>query len=368
MAAKRDYYEILGVSRTATDTDIKRAFRARAREYHPDINKDAAAEARFKEASEAYEILSDQRKRSAYDRLGHAGVSGAGYQSYGGFEGFSDIFDQFFGTGSRRGSRGPQRGADLRYDLEVSFEEAVFGTGTVLEIPTLRTCGHCAGSGAEPGSDETVCPSCHGSGEIRRIQQSMFGQFVNVVMCQRCRGEGRIAGDPCKQCVGQGREQRTQSVTVKIPAGVDNGQQVRLSGEGEAGPRGGPPGDLYVVLEVKEHSLFHRDGAEIHYEVPVTVAQAALGDQLTAPTLDGNESIRIPPGTQSGHSIRLRGRGVPYLRGSGRGDMYVTVRVVTPTRLTAEQRAHFEALAESLELESDEDKGFFDRVKEAFGG
>jgi len=367
MAAKRDYYEVLGIRQTATEAEIKRAFRARAREYHPDVNKAAGAETQFKEINEAYEVLSDTSKRASYDRFGHAGVNGSGYQSYAGFDAFSDIFDQFFGAGGRRGQRGPQRGSDLRYDLDISFEEAVFGSEKTLEIPALRACARCQGTGAEPNSGETVCPSCHGSGEIRRAQQSVFGQFVNVVMCDRCQGEGRIPGEPCTKCHGQGRERATRTVTVKIPAGVDNGQQVRLTGEGEAGPKGGPPGDLYVVLDVSDHPLFQRNGSQIEYELPITVAQAALGDEVEVPTLDGPETVKISPGTQSGQTIRLRLRGVPHLRGSGRGDMYVQVRVVVPTHLTHEQRAHFEALSATLQVEAEHEKGFFGRVKEAFG-
>lgn len=368
MADKRDYYEVLGVSRTATEVEIKRAFRSQARQYHPDVNREAGSEARFKEINEAYEVLSDDGKRSTYDRFGHAGVTGAGYQSSSGFEGFADIFDQFFGAGGSRSHRGPLRGSDLRYNLEIAFEEAAFGTQKVLDVPTLRACERCGGNGAEPDSIPISCPTCHGSGEIRRVQQSVFGQFVNVVMCERCQGDGRIAGDPCVKCRGQGREHTARKVTVKIPAGVDNGQQIRLTGEGEAGPKGGPAGDLYVVLEVSDHPLFQREGAQIQYELPITVTQAALGDEVSVPTVDGAQTVRIPAGTQSGHTIRLRGRGVPYLRGSGRGDMLVLVRVVIPTRLTHEQRLHFQALAESLELEPEEDKGFFGKVKEAFGG
>jgi molecular chaperone DnaJ len=368
MAAKRDYYEVLGVSKSATEVEIKRAFRARARQYHPDVNKDDGAEMRFKEINEAYEVLSDQSKRSTYDQFGHAGVNGAGYQNYAGFDGFADIFEQFFGAGGRRTQRGPQRGSDLRYDLRVSFEEAVFGSEKVLEVPTWRACSRCSGSGAEPDSGQTVCPTCHGSGEIRRVQQSVFGQFVNVVMCDRCHGEGRIAGETCHKCSGQGRERTTRHVTVKIPPGVDNGQQIRLTGEGEAGPRGGPTGDLYVVLDVADHPLFERDGFDIHYELPITVAQAALGDEVNVPTLDGSEELKIPAGTQGGHSIRLRGRGIPFLRGSGRGDMYVVTRVMIPTRLNHEQKDLFRALAESLSSEQHEDKGFFEKVKQAFGG
>jgi molecular chaperone DnaJ len=368
VAAKRDYYEVLGITQSATDIEIKRAFRSRARQYHPDVNKETGAEGLFKEINEAYEVLSDGNKRAAYDRFGHAGVNGGPQQAYAGFDSFADIFDQFFGAGGRRGHRGPQRGSDLRYDLSIAFEEAVFGAEKELEIPALRGCSRCGGSGAEPKSGETVCPSCHGSGEIRRVQQSVFGQFVNVVMCDRCQGEGRVPGEPCVKCNGQGRERSSHTVAVKIPAGVDNGQQIRLTGEGEAGPKGGPAGDLYVVLDVAEHPLFQRNGNQIQYDLGITVAQAALGAEVDVPTLDGDEAIKIPAGTQSGQTIRLRAKGVPFLRGSGRGDMYVQVRVSVPTRLTNEQRALFQQLAESLEVEDEHDKSFFGRVKEAFGG
>lgn len=367
MATKRDYYEVLGVSQTATDLEIKRAFRSQARQYHPDVSKQPGAEALFKEINEAYEVLSDEAKRSTYDRFGHAGLNGGAQQSYG-FDSFTDIFDQFFGAGGRRGHRGPQRGSDLRYDLSIGFRDAIFGAEREIEIPALRTCVRCDGSGAEPSSNEAVCPNCHGSGEIRRVQQSVFGQFVNVVMCDRCGGEGRVPGEPCVKCNGQGRERTVRNVMVKIPQGVDNGQQIRLTGEGEAGPKGGPAGDLYVVLNVSEDEIFQRNGNHIEYDLGVTVAQAALGAQTDVPTLDGSESVKIPAGTQSGQVIRLRGKGVPFLRGTGRGDMYVHVRVCVPTKLTGEQRSLFEQLAKSLEVEEEHDKSFFGRVKEAFGG
>ncbi len=368
MASKRDYYDILGVGRTASDTEIKQAFRARARRYHPDVNKEPAAEMQFKEVTEAYEVLSDRGKRSAYDRFGHAGVGATSQQSYSGFEGFADIFEQFFGAGAARSRRGPQRGSDLRYDLTIEFEEAVFGAEKVLDIPTWNACSRCSGSGAEPDSGQTLCPTCNGSGEIRRVQQSVFGQFVNVVMCERCQGEGRIAAEPCVKCQGQGRERTVRHVSVKIPPGVDNGQQIRLSNEGEVGPRGGPAGDLYVVLQVGEHPWFHRDGSDIHYDLILNVSQAALGEEIEVPTLDGSETVKIPAGTQEGHTIRLRGKGVPNLRGSGRGDMHVKARVRIPTRLNPHQKELLRQLGETLQTNEDEDRGFFEKVKEAFGG
>ena len=368
MATKRDYYEVLGVSRTASEVEIKRAFRNQARKFHPDVNKEPEAEARFKEVNEAYEVLSDQQKRSAYDRFGHAGANaGAGFADFGDLGGFADIFETFFGGGGRRGSqRGPQRGSDLRYDMTITFEEAAFGAEKEIEIPVLTICHRCDGKGAEPGSGAQTCPRCHGSGELRRVQQSVFGQFVNVVMCDTCQGEGQIVGAPCKECRGRGRVEDRKKLTIKIPAGVDRGQQIRLSGEGEIGPRGGPPGDLYVVLDVREHPLFKRDGIDILYELPLNFAQAALGDEVTIPTLDGDVELRIPAGTQHGQSFRLRGKGVPRLRSNDRGSMFVLARVVTPSKLTHRQREIFEELSKELEGQ-EEYKGFFDKLKEKLG-
>ena len=369
MATKRDYYEVLGVQRSSTEADIKRAFRNQARQYHPDVNKAPDAEARFKEINEAYEVLSDSSKRAAYDRFGHAGQSG-NFDGFGDLGGFADIFDTFFGAGGRRTSqRGPQRGSDLRYDMTITFMEAVFGAEKQIEIPVMENCETCNGTGAQPGSGSETCPRCHGSGELRRVQQSVFGQFVNVVMCDACQGEGRVIADPCKNCKGQGRLLGSEELTVKIPAGVDRGQQIRLSGEGEVGPKGGPPGDLYIVLNVTEHEFFKREGYDVYYELPINVAQAALGSELRIPTLDGEVELSIPAATQHGRDFRLRGKGVPHLRSTARGDMHVIARVVTPKRLTARQRELFEELAIELEGQHDsEEKGFFNRVKEAFGG
>jgi molecular chaperone DnaJ len=338
---KRDYYEVLGVARNASEDELKRAFRKLARQYHPDVNKSPDAEVRFKEIGEAYEVLSDPQKRRVYDQFGHAGLDSQGYGGFQGFEGFgsfADIFEQFDtffgGTARGRTRRGPQRGADLRYDLTITFEEAVFGTEKTLDIPRFETCGVCKGSGAEPNTEPTICPQCKGSGEMRRVQQSVFGQFVNVTTCGRCHGEGRIISTPCHACHGQGRVRKTRKLTVKIPAGVDSGQQIRLSGEGESGPKGGPAGNLYVVLEVKPHRFFKREGSDIFFELPISFAQAALGDRVEVPTIDGSEVLTIPAGTQTGKTFRLREKGIPHLRGMGRGDQYVTVRVRTPTRLS----------------------------------
>jgi len=376
---KRDYYEVLGVARGAGDDELKKTFRRLAREYHPDVNKAPEAEARFKEIGEAYEVLSDPEKRRIYDQLGHAGLNGQGMGGFGGqgFEGFgsfADIFEQFdsmFGgaAGARGGARrGPQRGSDLRYDLTITFEEAAFGAEKTLDIPRFETCAVCEGSGAEPNTDPVVCPQCNGTGEIRRVQQSVFGQFVNVAMCSRCQGEGRIVSSPCHECRGQGRLRTTHALVVKIPAGVDNGQQIRLTGEGEVGPKGGPAGNLYVVLEVKPHREFKREGSDVFYELPLSFAQAALGDEIEAPTIDGMERLTIPAGTQTGKTFRLREKGIPHLRGMGRGDEYVAVKVQTPTHLSHRERELFEELAklEEHRLKPNE-RGFFDKVKDTLG-
>jgi molecular chaperone DnaJ len=371
---KRDYYDILGVQRDADDAALKRAFRKLARQYHPDVNRDAGAEASFKEISEAYEVLNDPQKRQLYDQYGHAGVNGAGadFGNFGGFGSFSDIFEQFgsiFGGATQTtGRRGQQRGADLRYDLSITFEEAAFGCEKELSIPRLETCAHCTGKGAEPGSEMKRCPQCNGTGEVRRVQQSFFGQFVNVTVCNRCRGEGQIISSPCKECRGEGRIQTTKKLAVKIPPGVDNDQQIRMTGEGEAAPRGGTQGNLYVVLTVKPHAYFKRDGADIHLELPLTFPQAALGDQVEVPTIDGKEKLTIPPGTQTGKLFRLRDKGVPRLRSMGRGDQYVTVTLRTPTSLSARERELYEELATIPYSQGEgHDRGFFSKVKDSLG-
>ena len=374
MSSKRDYYEVLGVERSATDAQIKKAYRLLARQYHPDVNKEPEAEARFKEINEAYEVLSDPEKRSAYDRFGHAGVSGNGFTDFSGFGGLGDIFEDLFagfGMGGRQqqASRGPRRGGDLRYDLEIEFEEAVFGVEKEVEVPRHEPCPRCSGTGAEPGTSPTTCPQCKGAGEIRRVQQSLLGSFVNVTACPRCQGEGTIITTPCTECHGRKRVRRTRTISVTIPAGVDDGTQLRLSGEGELGSRGGPPGNLYVVLMVKKHPLFLRRDNDIFLELPLNFAQAALGDEVTVPTLEGQEKLVIPAGTQTGKVFRLKGKGVPYLRGTGRGDMLISTRTVTPTRLTDEQKELLRRLGESLgqEVIPQQNRGFFERMVDALG-
>lgn len=368
MSVKRDYYEVLGVPRSATEDDIKKAFRRLARQYHPDVNKATEAEGMFREANEAYEVLSDSQRRAAYDQFGHRVPAGNfGQTNFEGFGGLGDLFETFFGGGVASATRrGPQRGADLRYDLTLTFEEAVFGATREIEIPRWETCTNCSGNGAQPGSTPTRCPNCGGSGEIRRAQQSIFGQFVNVVACDRCRGEGRIITDPCPECRGQGRVKTTRKLEIKIPAGVDNDTQMRVTGEGEAGQRGGPRGNLLVAFHVRPHAIFERDGTDIHVAMPLTFSQAALGDEVEVPTVEGTTSLKIPAGTQSGRRFRLKSKGVPVLEGNGRGDEYVTVTLVTPTDLSARERELFRELAH-LEKEAGKhgDKSFFERLKDA---
>jgi molecular chaperone DnaJ len=375
-SSKADYYDTLGVSRDASNDDIRKSYRRLARQYHPDVNKDGEAEERFKEINEAYEVLNDSQKRAAYDRFGHAGVGNGGmgadpFDGFG-FGGFSDIFETFFGgTATRPGTRrGPQRGADLRFNLSLTFEEAVFGCDKEIEVTRLETCGACSGTGAEPGTDPKVCASCGGTGEIRRIQNSIFGQFVNVVTCDRCGGEGRVIAVPCRDCQGSGRMKVTRNISVTIPAGVDNDSQIRLPGQGEAGPRGGPSGNLYVGISIQPHKFLRRKGNDILLELQLNFAQAALGDEIEVPTVDGDPTpIKIASGTQSGKVVRIKERGVPYLQRSGRGDMLLELKIITPTHLTDEQRDLFHKLAKSLgkEIVAQNEKGLFGKMKDAFG-
>lgn len=346
---KRDYYDVLGVARGADEDEIKRMFRRLAKQYHPDTNKEQGAAARFIEINEAYETLSDPQKRAAYDRYGHAGPGGLGMgagpsASAGAFE---DLFASFFaGATSQQARTGTERGADLRRDLTITFEEAVLGCQKEVELPRWETCSPCRGNGTQPGSTSARCSACQGTGEVRRVQQSLFGQFVTVTMCERCRGQGRITTTPCEHCRGEGRLRVNRRVVVNIPAGVDDGINVRVIGEGEAGPRGGPAGNLYVVLTVTPHPFFQRRGNDILYELPMSIVRAALGAAVEIPTVGGGSArLTIPAGTQDGRSFRLKGMGVPIVHGTARGDQHVIVRVVTPTNLSAAQRSLIEELA-----------------------
>jgi len=345
----RDYYEILGVDRSASQDEIKKAYRRLALKYHPDKNPgDKNAEERFKEISEAYQVLSDPEKRRQYDQMGHEafvhGQRAGGGPAVDPFDLFSQvfggsIFDAFFGAGARA-ERAPQEGADLRYDLEIDFEEAVFGADKEITIPRTETCERCRGTGCEPGTSRIHCSRCGGTGQIAMTQ----GFFSIRQRCPMCQGTGEIIQNPCRQCHGRGEVRRTKRLKIHIPAGVDTGARLRLAGEGEPGRHGGPRGDLYVVLHVREHEFFKRDGQDIHCEVPVPVTVAALGGSITVPTISGPAEVRIPPGTQSGRILRLRGKGVPSLKGYGRGDQYVHVLVETPVNLTSEQRRILQGL------------------------
>ncbi len=343
VAIKRDYYDVLGVPREASDEQIKRAFRKLAQQHHPDIDLSAGADERFKELNEAYRVLSDRQRRTAYDMFGHAGVEGGGggFEGFGGgFGPFGDIFDAFFGgapAGSRRRSR-VVAGSDLRYNLSIEFGEAVFGVVREIAFPTLVGCSTCEGTGGEPGTQPERCPECNGSGEKRRVAQTILGQMVNIVACPRCGGEGQILATPCHKCNGDGRIREERRLQVNVPAGIDDGQRIAIEGQGEAGPRGGPAGDLYVVVDVREHAQLARRGTELFHELPVTYPQAALGATLTVPTVEGSEEVEVPPGTQGGDEIRLRGKGVPRLRGTGRGDLHVIVNVVVPAKLSKRER------------------------------
>ena len=350
---ERDLYQVLGVARGSSDADIKRAFRKLAQQWHPDVNAEAEAQERFKEINDAYQILSDPERRQRYDTFGRAGVDGAAGGAGAGFEGFGgfgDIFDAFFGGaaaagGSARRGR-PQPGADLRYDLRLTFEEAVKGTDKEVEFRVLQRCETCLGSGAKEGTEAVTCPQCQGRGEVRSVRQTMLGQMVNVSACPRCHGDGKVVDTPCATCKGDGRTERKRSLRVTIPAGIDEGHQIRLTNEGEVGPRGGPAGSLYVAVHVTPHPTLKRDGTELYHEATISIAQAALGTKISVPTVDGDEEVEIKAGTQPETEIRLRGKGVPHLRRTGaRGDLHVLIDVKVPTKLTKKQRELLEAYA-----------------------
>ena len=350
MPSKRDYYEVLGVGNNATDEEIKKAFRKLAFKYHPDRNSEDGTSEKFIEVNEAYEVLSDRDKRVAYDRFGHGGTGGIFGQGFEGFDfgGFGDIFDTFFGGTTTSARQAPQRGADLQYRMTITFEEAAFGCEKEINISRTGHCTQCQGTGSKPGTQPSRCQNCNGTGQIRRTQQSIFGHFINAATCSQCRGEGKIITNPCSQCRGTGKEKRQHNVLLKIPAGVDDGSQMRLSGEGHIGQRGGPPGNLYIILSVPHHKLFTRDSDNIIYELPINFAKAALGTEVEVPTLNGKSKLKIPAGTQSGKVFRLKGQGIPHLHRGGRGDQMVTVVVITPESLSKEQRQLFQKLDESL--------------------
>jgi molecular chaperone DnaJ len=369
--SKRDYYEVLGVGREAGDQEIKAAYRELAKRYHPDRNPDdPAAEEKFKEASEAYSVLSDSQKRATYDRFGHQGLQGAGGPQFNpdAFADFSDILGDFFGFGDlfgggRRGRTRAQRGEDVRYDLELSFEDAMFGMSAEIQVPRMERCEHCRGAGSEPGSGPSQCPTCHGRGEV--LYQQGFLSIRRT--CSTCNGNGQIIRNPCTECRGQGYSQVQRKLKVNIPAGVDDGNRLRLSGEGQPGVNGGPSGDLYVFLKVKEHPFFERQGNDLHCTIPINVAQAALGCEVDVPGIEGPTKLKIPEGTQNGAQFKLRHRGAPVLNTNGRGDLYVHVNVKMPARLTREQRKLFEQLRESLPVDNrPAEKGLFEKVKDYF--
>jgi molecular chaperone DnaJ len=372
MADKRDYYEVLGVSRSASDDELKKAYRGLARKYHPDINKSAEAEDHFKEINEAYEVLSDGDRRAAFDRYGHAanGMGNGGGDPFGGFGAnpFGDLFESFFGASTTRRRNTPQRGADLQAVVDVTFLESMFGVDREIELTRQETCDDCHGTRMKGGAEPPRCTVCNGTGELRRVQQTILGQFMTAQPCSNCKGEGVMITDPCPTCRGRGRVTRGRNITVTIPAGIDENQTLRLTGQGEASPSGGPAGNLYVKVRIEPHPLFTRQGKNILISVGVNVAQAALGDQLNVETIDGDTSFSLPAGTQSGQQFRLRGKGVPL--GHDRGDEIVTVHVVVPRELNDEQRSLFEQLAETMGSEIQQQanhRSFFDKVKDALG-
>ena len=389
MVAKRDLYEVLGVSKDASDADIKRAYRKLSKQYHPDINKEAGAEEKFKEIAEAYEILSDSQKRAAYDQYGHAsydpnsgfsgGGFGGGFEGFGGFGGqgfsgsytggFEDILDTFFGGGGgRRGNRAnmPRQGADLQYVMDLTFEEAIFGKEEVIHYHRNAECETCHGTGAKPGTDPVTCSKCHGAGVINVERATPFGRMMSQTTCDVCGGTGQEIKEKCETCHGHKHVEETHKVKVKVPAGVENGNQMPLRGQGEAGENGGPYGDLYVIFRVGKSDTFEREGADIFYELPINFAQAALGDEVDVPTVHGKVKLKVPAGTQSGTVLRLRGKGAPRLRGSGMGDQHVTVRVVTPKHLTDKQREAMQIFGKEAGTHVEGEGNFFDKMKDAF--
>lgn len=369
--SKRDYYEVLGVGKDASKDEIKKAFRKLARQYHPDVNKNPDAPQKFKEVKDAYEVLSNPEKRANYDQYGEADPNqqqgGFGGQGFSGadFGGFGDIFDQIFNGGSRRRDpNAPRQGADLQYEMSITFEEAAFGKTTEIRIPREETCSTCHGTGAKPGTKPETCSHCHGTGQLNTEQNTPFGRIVNRRVCPYCRGTGKVIKSPCHTCGGTGKVKINKKIEVKIPAGIDDGQQIRLSGQGEAGVKGGPAGDLYIVFTVRPHKIYQRSGDNVYLEVPLSFAQVALGDEIEVPTLYGKVSLRIPAGTQTGTKFRLKGKGIKNVRGYGQGDEHVTVKVVTPKHLTDQEKVLFKKLAGiSGDPLNQENESIFDKMK-----
>ena len=380
---KRDYYEVLGVTRNDTEEEVRKAFRKKALEYHPDRNKSPDANEKFKEINEAYQVLTDAQKRSLYDRFGHAGVTtnGGASQNFDGFDvfgGFGDIFDSFFGDVSGRRTREPRRGGDIQQRVVLTFEEAAFGVEREVEVGRIERCQRCSGSGSEPGSNVSNCATCRGGGQVRRTQRSVFGQFAQITTCPTCQGRGSVIDSPCAECRGHGAGRKNRKIAVNIPAGVEGGMQVRLTGEGDIGSNGGPAGSLYVHVEMLEHPFFQREGYDLIYGLSINLAEAALGAEKEVPTLDGGpEMVKIPQGTQPGAEFRIRGKGIPQLNSNRRGDLRVLVDLQVPRYLSAYQRKLLEELARSLgpNAEADDesgqsngkDPGLFERIKDALG-
>jgi len=372
MANKRDYYEVLGVAKSASPEEIKKSYKKLAKQYHPDLNPDSkTAEEKFKEINEAFEVLSDDNSRARYDQFGHDGPGMGGFGGAGGFGGFggagfgsvSDIFETFFGGGftSQADPNAPRQGADLRYDISISFEEAATDLEREITVNRMESCDNCGGTGAKPGTNRKKCGSCGGTGKTRVTQSTAFGQFSTVRACSVCSGSGYIISDPCPVCHGNGRRRRERTIRIKVPAGVDTGSRLRMAGEGEGGVNGGPPGDLFIYVNVKSHKFFKRQGDNVLFDFSISFTEAALGADMDVPTLDGNVKLAIPEGTQSGATFRMRGRGFPRLRGYGRGDQHVRVKVLTPTRLSEEQKELLRKFNELMPPD-DEKKGFFGKI------
>ncbi|WP_226680141.1 molecular chaperone DnaJ [Sutcliffiella horikoshii] len=373
--SKRDYYEVLGVSKSASKDEIKKAYRKLSKQYHPDINKADDAADKFKEIKEAYEVLSDDQKKAHYDQFGHTDPN-QGFGGGGGFDGgfgFEDIFETFFGGQGggrrRRDPNAPRQGADLQYTMTLSFEEAAFGKETTIEIPVEETCDTCSGTGAKPGTKVETCSQCRGTGQESVEQNTPFGRIVNRRTCSKCNGSGKSIPNKCTTCHGAGRVKKRNTIKVNIPAGVDEGQQLRVAGKGEAGVNGGPAGDLYVVFHVRRHEFFERDGDDVYCEMPITFAQAALGDEVEVPTLHGKVKLKVPAGTQTGTNFRLKGKGIANVRGYGQGDQHIKIRVITPTKLSEKQKQLIREFAETSGQAPDEQEdSFFSKVKRVLKG